>query len=360
MNSIVIRPDLHTQFGARMPRFCLVTDEGNPFDISLAPSSLYSECSSMTLDEDESLTQLLKRAPHDADLLVVCPNTFTVSPTPEQIGLDRRLSVLPCASTPITGQQLEYFLDVCEHTDPQALQERCDRIVRALESSEVVRISDAEHGAQAVFEIWHDYEWNQQAGLLEGGAQQIAPSGELSALPVSIDHFDKSARLALSGQIALHGSAIVHRGEGELMTADANLLYEKLAVLSREALILDIDAGLITGLHPAGLAAKPAADALELLLSEDGNYRVVWEFGLGLNTAIRPVEGNCGMNEMYGGTDGVLHLGLGLTPTTRFALTFHCKGTTVSAGDEVLAAPARRTLNRRRSAACGCAEGAQG
>lgn len=355
MPYIVVRPDLHTQFGQRMPRFCLVVDEGNPFGLSLAPSSEYAECSTIPLRRGESLTDLLDRAPHDADLLVVCPQSFTSSPTNSHIGLDRRLSVVPCASTPVTPDQLSYFLRVCEETDHDALQESCDRILQALNLSEQLHLSDARHGASAVLETWHDYEWNQQAGLIGGGEQQIAPAGELSAVPAEITRFDSSAYLRLSGQLAVHGAVIVHRGEGDSHLKSARL-YQELAMLARETLLLDLEAGLVTAVRPAGPEAKPAADALEQMFATDEHYRLVWEFGLGLNTAIRPVEGNCGLNEMYGGTEGILHIGLGLTPTTRFALTFLCTGTTVRGGDEVLAAPARRTLSRRRSAGCGCDE----
>ncbi|WP_235433527.1 aspartate-semialdehyde dehydrogenase [Protofrankia coriariae] len=62
--------------------------------------------------------------------------------------------------------------------------------------------------------------------------------------------------------------------------------------------------------------------ALTELYTVDDNYRLVWEFGIGLNTALRQQPGNCGMNEMYGAGNGVVHLGFGLTPTTRYALTF--------------------------------------
>ena len=355
MTCIVVRPDLQAQFDRRMPRFCLVVDEGNPFGLSLAPSNRYAECSTIALQRGESLADLLDRAPHEADLLVVCPRTFTSSPDNSRIGPDRRLSVMPCASTPVTAEQLGYFLQVCERTDHQALQDSCDRILQVLERSEQLLLSDAQHGTKAVFETWHDYEWNQQAGPINGGEQQIAPAGELSAVPVEITRFDSLARLRLSGQLALHGAVIVHRSAGD-SHLESERLHQELAALGREPLVLDIEAGLVTGLRPSGPEAKPSADALELLFATDDSYRVVWEFGLGLNTAIRPVDGNCGLNEMYGGTSAILHLGLGLTPTTRFALTFHCTGTTVRGDDDVLAAPARRTLSRRRSAGCGCDE----
>jgi hypothetical protein len=359
MSEIVVRPDLHTQFASRMPRFCLITDEGNPLDLGISASNLYRECLVLPLREGESLAQLLQRAPREADLLAVTPRTFLSSPTNDQIGPDRRLSILPCASTPVTTEQLRYFLRVCEETDQQSLHDACTRIVQALEVSEHVQLTDSRHGTTAVFDAWHDYEWNQQAGPIAGGEQQIAPGGELSAVPVEITRFDKSARLRLSGQLTLHGSVIVHRNEAASSHEESGRVYQELAVLDQEALIMEIDAGVITDLRPAGAEAKPAQETLEQLFSDDDSYRVIWEFGLGLNTAMRPVKGNCGMNEMYGGTQGLLHIGLGLTPSTLFALTFQCGGTTVLAGDTVLAGPARRTLRRQRSAACGCAEGAR-
>ena len=92
------------------------------------------------------------------------------------------------------------------------------------------------------------------------------------------------------------------------------------------------------------------------LFAEDERYRVVWEFGIGLNTEVVPQPGNCGMNEVAGGGDGTLHLGFGLTPATAYALTFGCQGTELldDRGRHLCGGKPVRRLLRRRSADCGC------
>lgn len=362
MPAVVVRPDLHRQFGSRSPEFRLVTDPANTHDLGLAPgSALYRHAAVRPLEPGESLAEAVSRAPEQCDLLVVCPGTFLTSPTPDVIGAGRKLSVVPCASTPVTAPQLAYFLGVCETVDHDAVAARGQAILDALEDAESVEITDARRGTSATFDPFGDYDWNVQAGVLSGGEQQIAPNGELSAVPLDIMSFDPARRLDLSGELALSGAAIVHRGAETGDGDEQARLHSRLAAIGRgDAVVVELAHGLIVGVRPDGPEAKPAAEALETLFAADEHYRVLWEFGLGLNDRITPVEGNCGLNEMSGGRGALLHLGLGLTPATRFALTFQCADSTVRAGAATLATPLRRSLNRRRGPACGCDEGARG
>ena len=362
MPGVVVRPDLHRQFGSRSAEFRLVTDPANAYEIALQPDSeLYRRASRTGLEPGESLTDLVRRSPESCDILVVCPGTFLTSPTPGVIGPHRKLSVVPCASTPVTAEQLSYFLGVCESTDHDAVAARSEAILAALESAGSVEIGDARRGTGASFDPFGDYDWNVQAGALSGGEQQIAPNGELSAVPLDIMSFDPARRLELGGQLALTGAAIVHRGGDGSDEHEQARLYSQLATIGRgDAVVLDLEHGLVVGVRPDGPEAKPAAEALEALFAADQHYRVLWEFGLGLNQRITPVDGNCGLNEMSGGRGGLLHVGLGLTPSTRFALTFQCADSTVRAGAATLATPVRGRLNRRRGPACGCDEGARG
>ncbi|GGK63275.1 hypothetical protein [Nocardia camponoti] len=363
MSAILVRPDLHHQFGARNPQFCLVVDSANKYGIGMdGQSSLYHRTSQIALHPGESLeTFLATRAPREADILVVTPGTFLSSPGASVIGEDRKLSVVPCASTPVTAAQLSYFLEICESIDHDSVAARSDAILEALNLAESVRIVDARRGTSASFGSLGDYDWNVQAGVLSGGEQQIAPNGELSAVPLDIMHFDAERRLDLCGQIAMSGTVIVHRGGNESDEDEQARLYARLAAATHgDAVVLDIDHGRIVGVRPHGPEAKPAVEALEELFQADSRYQIVWEFGLGLNDGIKPVGGNCGLNEVCGGRGAQLHIGIGLTPWTKFALTFHCADSLVQVGEAVLAEPLRRSMTRRRGPACGCDEGARG
>ena len=205
------------------------------------------------------------------------------------------------------------------------------------------------------------YVWNQQAGELQPGEQQIAPAGELSVLPMEITDFDPGRRLRLNGAVTLRGEPIVHAGYPGAPAAAQADLYARLAPLRRHPVVAEIEDGVIIGCRAATDSPPGAAVAAALneLLTAEPGYRTVWELGFGINTAMTTVPANCGLNEVYGADHGVVHLGLGLTPFTRFALTFLCPDARLTVGDETLIGPPAPVpvagrLNRNRSGSCGC------
>ncbi len=150
---------------------------------------------------------------------------------------------------------------------------------------------------------------------------------------------------------------IVHAGYDAGLLGEQEQCYARLAGLYQGTVVLGVAAGLIVSCRPgddSGVAAQAAA-ALEDLLAADPNYRIIWEVGFGINTELALLPGNCGLNEVFGGRQGVLHLGLGLTPATRFALTFLCPGSVVTTdtGRRLVGRTGRR-IARIRSASCGC------
>ena len=357
MGPIIVHPDRHYQFDARSPSFCLVTDASRVPGVVLAPSDAYRRCVVAGLEPGEPLESLLRdgRCPAESDVFVICPDSFIVSPPDEAVGPARRLAIMPCGSTPVTDRHVSYFLDVVERSNPARLERLADGLVESFEGSAEIILADAGHGAVAAFDPSGDYDWNLQAGVISPGEQQIAPAGELSAIPADIFEFDPGRRLGLNGTLALHGAPIVHDGSEGATETQAEL-FAALDVLRAAALLIDVTGGVITDCRPAGPEAKPAAEVLAALLETDERYRIVWELGIGLNDQFRPQPGNCGLNEVYGGGDGIVHLGLGLTPATRHALTFSCQTTEVldPEGRHLCGEQPTRRLNRRRSASCGC------
>lgn len=357
MAPLAVQPDRHRQFGPGNPTFCLLTDAERVPAVELGPSERYDRCLVVGMEPGETLESVLRdRCPPDADVLAICPRTFLVSPPEDAIGPTRRLAVLPCGSTPVTDAHLAYFIAAVERTDPVTLGTRAEALIAAFGASEEVTLRDAATGAVATFGPWGEYEWNLQAGVLEPGEQQIAPAGELSALPGSVLEFDPTRRLRLDGTLALRGCPIVHRGDRPVPAGDQAALFADLDAVRGGPLLLDVADGLADDCRPADAEAKPAAEALLALFAEDERYRVVWEFGIGLNGEVVPQPGNCGMNEVAGGADGTVHLGFGLTPATAYALTFACRETELldSAGRHLVGGRPARRLNRRRSADCGC------
>ena len=94
---------------------------------------------------------------------------------------------MACNSTPTPMEVVEHFLRVIERTDPKEQQAFADRFFERVEAADHLEMVDEACGTRAVFEHFsQDYEWNQQAGPIDWGTQQIAPSGEISVLPINI------------------------------------------------------------------------------------------------------------------------------------------------------------------------------
>jgi hypothetical protein len=360
MKITVTAPAL-TQFTGPRETFCLVVDAAARDAYELAGGD-YGRAEVLGLPPGVDLDRFLpERVPDGAHVLVVCPERFLASPGEEAIG-DRQLAVLPAGSTPLTPEQVRHFLAVAERTDAERQAKIAAAFFDAVERTDHLRIVDARYGTEAVFRHRSgDYSWNQQAGPLSPGEQQIVPGGELSVLPVDIVGFDADARLDVTGRLALRGWPIVHRADEPGDAADQAELFTALRSMAGGAVVVEVADGVIRGYSPADEGARPAAAALETLLAADPRYRTLWELGFGINAELEQLPANCGPNEVYGGADGAFHLGLGLTPWTRFALTFSCPDSAVTdadgevlLGDRRAAGTRRPRLVRRSSPGCGC------
>jgi hypothetical protein len=361
MTTTVTAPALR-QFSGRHESFRLVVDEPARDAYDLAGGD-YRDAKVLGLPAGTDLAELLAaEVPDGAHVLVVCPDRFLASPGEDVLG-DRQLAVLPAGSTPLTARQVRHFLAAAELTDVAGQAAAAARFFDAVERTEVLRIVDPGYGTEAVFRpAAADYAWNQQAGPLEPGEQQIVPAGELSVLPVDITDFDADACLAVTGTLALRGWPIVHRADVPADLPEQAELFAALRGLAGSPVVVEVDEGVIQSHHAVAEGGRRAAAALEQLFSTDPRYRTLWELGFGINAELQQLPENCGPNEVYGGPAGAFHLGVGLTPWTRWALTFSCPGSAVTdaggtvllGGDRAGAAPGRRRLSRRFTASCGC------
>lgn len=361
---VTVTPSAFRQFGTPADTFCLVVDEESMTDFALAPAEPYAKSIAVPIGPDGDLSRLLESdIPESADVVVICRKAFLSSPDASVIGAGRRIVALPCASTPVTLEQVRYFLRVIGRTDPAAQEERANRFFDAVSRSPEIKIVDGEHGTSCDFDpVGGDYVWNQQAGILGPAEQQIAPAGELSVLPMDITEFDGDRRLALNGTLTLQGWPIVHAGYDKTLEPEQAELYERLTPLHRIPIVATVEDGVITGVksHADTEEGTEMVAFLEELFAEEPRYRTIWELGFGINNGMEVFPGNCGLNEVYGADDGVVHFGMGLTPWTKFALTFICPTSSLVDGDggSILgsrkAQPQKRRVNRVRSASCGC------
>jgi hypothetical protein len=350
---LAVRPARYRQFADSRRPFFLITDAElvDAFVID-------GEGEVVAIDPDRGLgATLTGRTADDADVLVAAPGSFLGPLSPGELG-SRRVMTLPCGSTPVTLDHLRAALPVLEETDVGTQDQRAAAFFAAVEDCTDMTITDQERSTAGVFPVLADYgEWHQQAGPLSPGEQQIAPSGELSVLAGGIDTFDPDVTLPLSGEVTLRGPVIVHAGYDASLIDEQDDLYRRLAPLYRAPVILGVHNGVIASCRPGDDSASAAGTAAEMerLLESDAGYRTVWEIGFGINSELGLLPGNCGLNEVFGGRYGTLHVGLGLTPGTRFALTFLCPDSTVTtdAGQRIAGKPGRR-VTRVRSASCGC------
>jgi hypothetical protein len=339
MSKIVIHPERIRQFGdPKGCAFCLVTNPDliDAFEIAAAPG--YSAVLVRTLAPGESFPDVLARCPEPSHVLVASPACFFDSPPPDLLGA-RKLIAMACNSTPTDLAAIRHFLGVIERTDPDHLE----AFARRFFDIEYLDFVDDSVGVRARFEHLSDrYEWNQQAGPLEWGQQQIAPMGEVSVLPVFIRDFDPGLRLQINGQICLHGHPILHNGSPSFLRTDQARLHALLAGMQEHPVIADVVHGEITRVRANDPRGQPVVDVLEALFRVDSRYRIVWEVGFAINTFLDLLPGNYAMNEVYGASNGCLHFGLGLTPYTQYHLDVICPDVRVvgSRGEVLLGSPA--------------------
>jgi hypothetical protein len=357
MRRIVVNPSRIRQFGdAAGVTFCLVTNAEVEGQIDVDCSGGYRDCLKLRFAQGDDFEEILaRRVPDRAHVLVISPYVFYRSPPNDKVGAGRKLLAMACNSTPTTPDMIEHFLGVMEATDPVEQQEMADAFFRLGRRASHLELADPEFGTSARFDHLSDsYIWNEQAGTLGWGEQQLAPSGEISVLPLVIQAFDERLHLAINGTLAIKGHPILHHGAPSFLPADQERIYRALATIGRAAVIAKVEQGVITDIRASEASVEPAVEMLSAMFRTDSRYRTIWEVGFAINTRHVLYPGNCAMNEVHGGTGGTIHLGLGLTPYTQYHLDMICPGTAVTAGGGVPLVGGASTMARIRSASCAC------
>lgn len=360
MSSLVVHAAGFPALGTPEGSFCLVTNPDLVDHIDLISDGGYQDCRVVPWHAETSFEQLLAtQIPEPANVVVLSPRRLFRSPP--DIGR-RKAIIFASASTPVSLDVLSHFVAAAGRISPDGEEQRATRFFERAREAELLQINDLHLGTRARF--WHlddGYDWHQQAGPLDWGDQQIAPSGELSVTPGDIMEFDGSRRLAITGTLALHGHVIIHGDATDGSLSDQLQLHAALDTLRQHPVIATLEIGEIVALRAVDSGGQAAVEAFEKLFADDPRYRIVQEIGFGINDSFELAPGNVGMNEPYGGAHGVVHFGLGLTPTTRFALTFLAPRSVVVGKDsEVLigdpAEPARKRMMVQKKPACGCVE----
>ncbi|WP_180726147.1 hypothetical protein [Paraburkholderia largidicola] len=360
MKSININPSRIRAFGrATETHFVVVTNRSLNETLSIEQNGGYSSYRTVLFEHGQTFADLFKdQIPPRAHVLVISPDVFFQSPPQNMLGAHRKLLAMACNSTPTDIDAIRHFLAVIENTNPEKQQEHIDRFFDLGEKADYLEFSDEKNGTLARFNhLDESYLWSEQAGTLGDGEQQLAPSGEISVLPLRIQDFEENLRLDFNGTIALNGTPILHNGTPSFLRADQARLHGLLSSMSHDAVIATVENGVITSVGADRAPDNPAVAALQALFDVDSRYRILWEIGFGINTESRILPGNHAMNETYGGTAGAIHFGIGLTPYTQYHLDIICPNTTVktSHGDYLIGGKPS-SIHRTRGAGCPCLE----
>jgi hypothetical protein len=322
-------------------------DQGVPFYLITSPAlaaHLTVECERhvaagvLILEADDALQRVIATVPENSHILVVSPDSFISSLSPDAIGR-RKVGVLAANSTPCPPDAVAHFLAAAEATDAAQQVVWSRAFFEALNATEWLSIRNDDHGVEATFAFRDPgNKWFFQGGHLGWGQQQIVPSGEISVLPTSHGKFDVTRRLKIDGEIALTGYAILHSGRPSFLREDQQRLYEALQPLEHGAVICTVRDGVIRATRASSPIVEDSRRHLEAMFMVDSRYRLIWELGLGINRELPRLPGNYAMNETYGGSSGILHWGLGLTPYTQYHLDVLSPGTTIvdQSGRELL------------------------
>lgn len=342
-------------------KFYLVTNEEFSNSFELENDNKFLSINTVFLSNDVSFDDLLKTEISDnACVLVISPNVFFQSPEQEKIG-KRRIIAMACNSTPTDINDIEHFLECLINTDPIEQQQKTDLFFEVGENANFLQFIDSRNQTSATFNhLDESYLWSEQTGILNDGEQQLAPSGEISVLPIAIQEFDEKLRLDFSGTIALHGTPILHSGTPSFTRKDQLRIYNNLAHMSEEAVIATVEKGVIVKLTSTGEKSKKAIAMLECMFETDSRYRILWEIGFGINRHIKIRSGNQAMNETYGAENGCIHFGLGLTPYTQYHLDIVCPNMNVltDSGDLLIGKKVKKMRSvKNNSTNCLCSEG---
>lgn len=311
--------------------FCLVTNSGWRERFRLVHDGRYREHAVVTFDAGDDFNHILAtQIPGEAHILVIVPDCYFRSPSPEALGPGRKLSIMACNSTPITAEAIEHFLREGENTDPEEQAKRAEAFFEAAEQASHLTFIDEEYDTRARFEHLDDHlEWHEQAGPLGPAEQQLFPAGELSTLPLDQFNADMSLRLRLDGDLAFKGYPVLHSGSRSFLRSDQARMFERLAPLNDHAVIAHVEDGAITRLTATHPSVEDARAMLEAMIRVDSRYAMILEIGFAINHNVAMLAGNWAMNEVHAGMNGSVHWGLGILPNTQYHLDLICPGTAV-------------------------------
>jgi hypothetical protein len=259
---------------------------------------------------------VINETSNHADIFILCPQSKELSINPDSLG-NRKIAMMIVNATPTSVSQIKHFVSAVEDSDPTLQKERLEKIVSQISNTDFITLRDDEAKSEATLLTYDDSsKWYVQGGVIESGSQSTLPSGEISMFPKSDPQKGIVKRLPLKGPV------IVHSGSSHYDFADQERIYQSFRKLESSKLKIEIKDGMISRIIPLSQSANEVKITLESLFLRDDRYRIIEEFGFGINTSFELWQGNTSMNETYGGSSGIVHFGIGLPPFTEYHIDF--------------------------------------
>ncbi len=359
MSPVIIDPEKIKHFGDETSKcFAFVTDNDLIDMFEILDNGRYPEIKKLSVSKETDINHLIEEdIPEYSHILVVCPNTFLTSPDYECLK-NKKMIVIPCASTPTKLDDIKGLLATIEKTDPVEEESDVETFFSIGRESTELSFVNNKYSTKATFKHLSDgYEWNVQAGRIGWGEQQIAPSGEISVTPKSIMEFDSESTLDINGELTIGGPVIMHCGTPLYLEDDRTRIHNCMNIFNDSPIIVTVENGKVVHIRETDERGKQGVEMLRTLIAIDSRYAILWECGFGINKHHVLRDGNIGMNETHGSNKGVSHWGLGLTPYTQYAFIFLCLDTSVIGSDDkylVRSKNDQAMMNKSKSGQCPC------
>jgi hypothetical protein len=228
---------------------------------------------------------------------------------------DVKLGAISYFSSEFSTASLTRYLEIIYETDYQGELALENKLISCLEEADSVVLATPDLGTSARLRHQESEYWFSLHGPLRWGDQTVLPTGELSTLADDSGQYHPGSRLALSGEVVLKGSPIIHRGDPSVSLHDTNETYSRLASMEDVPVIARISGGWIQEFRAPTPDSRRLRDAFTALVEAEPRYRKVHEFGLGTHLGCaQRIRGNFHPNERWPG----IHLGLGLGHYTPF------------------------------------------
>lgn len=308
--------------------------------------------------KDSFVHILENKIPEKAHVLVIAPDNYFRAPPAECVGSKRKIIILPCNSTPTDINTIDAFWETIINTDPKSQEDKANQFFQLAEKADYLTFIDDKNQTSSHFNHMNDdYVWNEQGGFLNDGEQQLAPAGEINVFNLPVQEFDKSLRLDFNGTLAFHGYPIVHSGTPSFSLVDQKRIYDALVNLIDHPIIVEVKNGEIEYLIAQSKEGEVACNMLQSLFNVDSRYRILLEVGFGINTNSKIIPGNHAMNETFGGSNGIVHFGLGIIPHTQYHIDILCPNLKVLTNHGELLIGTEDSapqLSRKKVAGCFC------